>query len=91
MPGVIEETITAVEASQPLYVASGFGGAAALAAQALEIDDLGWAPDGFPARPEDSRIDDSLRRLRSSAASGRWSVERCGLGDIERQPTLCLA
>ena len=85
MPGVIEESIAAIQACRPLYVASGFGGAAALVAQALEIDDLGWAPDGFPTRPQDTRIDDSLRRLRSSAASGLWSVDHCRLDDLERR------
>ena len=83
MPGVIEEAIVAVQAGQPLYVASGFGGAAALAAQALGIDDLAWAPEGFPSRPKDDRIDESLRYLRSAARGGRWSAKNCGLDDIQ--------
>ena len=83
MPGVIEEAIVAVQAGQPLYVASGFGGAAALAAQALGIDDLAWAPEGFPSRPKDDRIDESLRYLRSAARGGRWSAKSCGLDDIQ--------
>ena len=83
MPGVIEEAIVAVQAGQPLYVASGFGGASALAAQALGIDDLAWAPEGFPSRPTDDRIDESLRHLRSAARDGRWSAKSCGLDDIQ--------
>ena len=83
MPGVIEEAIVAVRAGQPLYVASGFGGAAALAAQTLGIDDLAWAPEGFPSRPKDDRIDESLLQLRSAARGGRWSAESCGLDDIQ--------
>ena len=83
LPGVIEEAIVAVQAGQPLYVASGFGGAAALAAQALGIDDLAWAPEGFPSRPIDDRIDESLRQLRSAARGGRWSAKSCGLDDIQ--------
>ena len=83
MPGVIEEAIVAVQAGQPLYVASGFGGAAALAAQALGIDDFAWAPEGFPSRPKDDRIDESLRHLRSAARGGRWSAKSCGLDDIQ--------
>ena len=83
MPGVIEEAVVAVQAGQPLYVASGFGGAAALAAQALGIDDLAWAPEGFPSRPIDDRIDESIRQLRSAARGGRWSAKSCGLDDIQ--------
>ena len=83
LPGVIEEAIVAVQAGQPLYVASGFGGAAALAAQALGIDDLAWAPEGFPSRPIDDRIDESIRQLRSAARGGRWSAKSCGLDDIQ--------
>ena len=83
LPGVIEEAIVAVQAGQPLYVASGFGGAAALAAQALGIDDLAWAPEGFPSRPADDRIDESIRQLRSAARGGRWSAKSCGLDDIQ--------
>ena len=83
LPGVIEEAIIAVQAGQPLYVASGFGGAAALAAQALDIDDLGWAPHGLPDRPKDHRIDESLRQLRKAACAGRWSTKTCGLDDIQ--------
>ena len=83
LPGVIEEAIVAVQAGQPLYVASGFGGAAALAAQALGIDDLAWAPEGFPSRPIDDRIDESIRQLRSAARSGGWSAKSCGLDDIQ--------
>ena len=83
MPGVIEEAIIAVQAGHPLYVASGFGGAAALAAQALDIDDLDWAPDGLPDRPKDHRIDESLHQLRKAARAGRWSTKTCGLDDIQ--------
>ncbi len=84
IPGIIEEAIASVQATQPLYVAAGFGGAAALVAQALEIDDLGWAPDGFPARPADDRIDASICQLKSAATSSRWSIDSCGLTDQER-------
>lgn len=83
MPGLIEEAIVAVRSSQPLFVAAGFGGAAALIAQALAIDDLGWAPKGFPARPTDKRIDMSIHQLESAADKGPWTVALCGLTDKE--------
>lgn len=44
MPGVVEETLLAVRAGQPVYVAGGFGGAAADIAHRL-----GRWPDAWPA------------------------------------------
>lgn len=85
MPGLIEEAITAVRSSQPLFVAGGFGGAAALVAHALAIDNLRWAPNGFPARPADNRIDESIQQLKSTADRSQWTVARCGLTLAERQ------
>lgn len=83
IPGIIEEAVYAVEAGQPLYVVAGFGGAAALVAQALDIDDLDWAADGFPKRPHDDRIDESLERLRSTAQRTGWRAASCGFDDSE--------
>ena len=83
MPGIIEEAIYAVEAGQPLYVVAGFGGAAALVAKALDIDDLSWAADSFPKRPDDARIDRSLDQLRSAARSSAWCATSCGLKENE--------
>ena len=81
MPGVLEEAIVAVEAQQPLYVSAGFGGAAALVAQRLLLDDLSWAPADFPARPEDERIDSALEMLAAAAASSGWRATSCGLDE----------
>lgn len=83
MPGTIEEAIYAVEAGQPLYVVAGFGGAAALVAKALGIDDLSWAADSFPKRPDDARIDRSLDQLRSAARNSAWCATSCGLEENE--------
>jgi len=85
MPGIIEEAVYAVEASQPLYVIAGFGGAAALVARALAIDDLDWAPVGFPKQPDDGRIEEGLDRLRSTARSTDWTASSCGLDDTARR------
>ncbi len=83
MPGIIEEAVYAVEAGQPLYVVAGFGGAAALVAKALGIDDLSWAADSFPKRPDDARIDRSLVHLRSAARNSAWCATSCGLEENE--------
>lgn len=83
MPGIVEEAIFSVEAGQPLYVSAGFGGAAALVAQQLHLDDLGWAPDDFPTRPVDERIDRGLQLLDAAASSTEWSSTLCGLDELE--------
>ena len=83
MPGIIEEAIYTVEAKQPLFVIAGFGGAAALVAQTLGIDDLDWAPNEFPERPDDHRIDESLCRLQAAAHESQWSSKNCGLNKTE--------
>ena len=71
-PGIIEEAIVAVETRQPVLVAAGFGGAAALVARQLQIDDLRWAPQDFPLRPNDERIDRALAQLDEVAAAASW-------------------
>ena len=81
MPGIVEEAIVAVEARHPLYVSAGFGGAAALVAQRLHLDDLKWAPDDFPARPDDERIERGLQLLDAAAASSGWTAMSCGLDE----------
>ena len=81
MPGIVEEAIVAVQARHPLYVSAGFGGAAALVAQRLHLDDLNWAPEDFPARPDDERIERGLRMLDTAAASSGWDAMSCGLDE----------
>jgi len=69
MPGIIEEANATLDASQPLYVAGGFGGAAALVAQTLHLGDASWLPNGVPEHDsDDPRIVDSLTKLRAAAA-----------------------
>ena len=85
IPGILEETTGAVTAQVALYVLAGFGGAAALAATALNLDDLSWAPPGVPARPADTRIDAALAELAEAAATSGWDADLCGLDDADRR------
>lgn len=68
MPGVVEEALLSVRARQPLYVAGGFGGAAAAVAAALGHDDFAWAPPGFPAFVENA--EEPLVQLTELASAG---------------------
>ncbi|MCY4068491.1 MAG: hypothetical protein OXE79_05200 [Acidimicrobiaceae bacterium] len=79
MPGIIEEAITAVKARCPLYVSAGFGGAAALVAKRLHLEDLKWAPDNFPEYLDDKRIARGLELLDDAVASSGWKAASCGL------------
>ncbi len=65
-PGVIEEARLTLEASKPVYVAGGFGGAASAIAQALAFDNFEWAPKGFPYGAESFGVNDALERLRAT-------------------------
>lgn len=79
-PGVIEESRLTLEASKPLYIAGGYGGAAAAMVRTLEVDDLGWAPDDFPLGAAASQA--ALTRL---AAAFEKSGTKDGLTPDERQ------
>ncbi|GAA4369177.1 hypothetical protein [Nocardioides caricicola] len=52
MPGLLEEALFGLEAEHPVFVAGGFGGAAAAVARALGTDDGHWAPEGYPRHAE---------------------------------------
>lgn len=49
IPGVLEEALLSLKRGQPLYVAGGFGGAAAALARTLGLDDQAWLPDSLVA------------------------------------------
>jgi hypothetical protein len=73
MPGVVEETILAIRAGQPVFVAGGFGGAAADVAQVLKFD-----PDNWLGLADESARPD-LQELADSLNESGWSAEANGL------------
>lgn len=80
MPGVVEECILSLEAGQPVYVAGGFGGAAAAVAKVLDLDDLSWAPADLPGFDgDDRRVTSSLSLLRETATNTGWPGAGNGL------------
>ncbi|MGX9901309.1 hypothetical protein ACW0JT_18185 [Arthrobacter sp. SA17] len=80
-PGVVEEARLTLEAGKPLYVAGGYGGAAAAMAKALGFDDFAWAPDDFPVDASSAQVDEALNRLTSAFAA---NASRDGLTNDER-------
>lgn len=79
MPGVVEEALLSLEAKQPLYVAGGFGGAAAAVANVLGNEAYDWAPPGFPDGAEAAS-----QALDLVAAAGARGVADDGLSADER-------
>jgi hypothetical protein len=79
MPGVVEETILAIRAGQPVFAAGGFGGAAGDIVRALGLDPENWLdlPDAFD-RPD-------LRELVSAVQESDWSPDRNGLTIAQNQ------
>ena len=73
MPGVVEETILAIRAGQPVFVAGGFGGAAADVAQVLGFD-----PDNWLGLADESERPD-LRELANTLNESGWSADANGL------------
>lgn len=81
-PGVVEEARLTLEASKSLYVAGGYGGAAAAMARALELDNFAWAPADFPAGASSAPVKAAINRL-TAAFEGSGSMD--GLTSEERQ------
>jgi hypothetical protein len=81
MPGVLEEALLSLQDGQPVYVAAGFGGAAAAVAHALGRDVPDWAPSDFPSGADRASV--GLRHL-TDVASHALPAED-GLEDAERR------
>lgn len=84
IPGVVEETILAIRAGQPVFVAGGFGGAAGDIVRVLRFDPENWL--GLPdeaARPD-------LRDLASTAQETGWTPARNGL-TVEQNQQLAIS
>lgn len=83
MPGLVEEAILSIERQQGLYVAGGFGGAAALIAEALGLR-MEWLPGHIPEGRQDPEVQQSINRLVEVAGQRGWSAGRDGLTEAER-------
>lgn len=73
LPGVVEETILAIRAGQPVFVAGGFGGAAGDVVRVLGFD-----PDNWLGLPDEADRAD-LRQLAAALVETHWSPEANGL------------
>ncbi len=85
MPGVIEEAILAVEHRKPVYLAGGFGGAAAAIARHVGAGTLDWMPPGLPEGETDSAVEAALAELETAASHSGWSPSDDGLTPESRE------
>ncbi len=83
MPGLIEETLLAIEAAQPLYLAGGFGGVTLDIIRALHGDAALWFPPYEQATTVDTRSAVALGRLADLVADRGWKAIANGLSDEE--------
>ncbi len=64
LPGVLEECIAAISARKPVYVAGGYGGAAAaVARQLLPGAFAGWLIEGYPAHGSEQSTTAPMKSL----------------------------
>lgn len=82
IPGIVEEATLSIEAGRPVYVAGGYGGAAAAVAHSLGFDDHGWAPGSFPDGSDAHPVQEALRNL---AAISQGASVPDGLDGSQRQ------
>lgn len=81
-PGVVEEARLTLEASKSLYLAGGYGGAAAAAARTLDFENFDWVPFDFPEGATSIPVKTALSRL---TAAFEASASKDGLTSEERQ------
>lgn len=84
-PGLIEESLLALEAGQPIYLAGGFGGATADIARTLGIDDGSWLIQRSDAPAPDDRYTKALADLAKFPKSKNWPGVHNGLTDEENK------
>jgi hypothetical protein len=70
LPGILEEASMSLQAAQPLYVAGGFGGAAAALAIALRRADASSAPNDYPEGAAE-HVDEIAEIARAEKSVGR--------------------
>lgn len=66
IPGVVEEAVLTLGAGKPLYVAGGFGGAAAFVGRHQTPDLYDWLPEGMPQGAEALVDEAAFSRLRGT-------------------------
>lgn len=77
MPGVIEETLLAIQNRKPVFIAGGFGGAAGDMAVALDLDPENWL--------QLEGTNPYLDELRATVEQAGWAITDNGLTNDENR------
>nr|WP_240959844.1 hypothetical protein [Rhodococcus sp. HNM0563] len=75
-PGTIEEARLSVVAGAELFVAGGYGGAAALLVTAMLGEKPSWMPEHFPVHSENAEVQHALSQFRSEWDKRPISIQR---------------
>ena len=84
MPGLVEEAILAVQHRQPIYLAGGFGGAAAAVARRLSPSSFAWLPADLPEGEDDPDVRAALDSLEALVTRTGWTIAGDGLTPEQR-------
>jgi len=88
MPGILEEALASIHVGVPLYVAGGFGGAAAALARRFGYDDQEWAPPDWPrgaaAGPVVRALEEVVALQGNAANDGLTEQQRAQLASSHR-------
>lgn len=85
LPGLVEESLLALDADQPIYLAGGFGGVTADIIHALGIDDGSWLIQRPDAAPPDERLLKGLAMLADIPKRNNWQGLQNGLTEEENR------
>ena len=85
LPGIVEESLIALEVHQPIYLAGGFGGVTGDIIRALAVDDGSWLPDGPDSASADERFLRGLDMLTAIQKRKDWPGTENGLTDEENR------
>lgn len=85
LPGLVEESLLALDADQPIYLAGGFGGVTADIIHALGIDDGSWMIQRPDSAPPDQRLLKGLAMLADFRKRRNLTSLQNGLSEEENR------
>jgi SLOG cluster2 len=85
VPGIVEEAKMAIDRLTPLYIAGGFGGAAALVAHSVGIDSFDWAPEDFPVHGDTTKRSELAAYIRDAQSQSGWTTALARLDEKAQQ------
>jgi hypothetical protein len=85
IPGLVEEAAMSMQASQPLYLAGGFGGVTTDIVKAIGLDDGAWLPSRTDGHAGSPRLAPALVELSNLSKEAGSNALANGLSDDENR------